>query len=309
METDQKLKTYVVHNPVSGTSDAEAVREKIGQIMDEHQIPFEIHQTTGKEDIHEVVKQAIKNGFECFIAVGGDGTISGVASGLVNTGLPMVIIPTGTVNALARELKIPFDLDEALGWWLADYETKVIDVLQAHEQYYLLNVSVGTSARIMKAAKREDIHRYGVLVYIWEALKRYTSVPIYRFRLVIDGRREYSRASEILIANSGLLLGIKTLQLDEKASLDSGKLSICTARLRTVFDYVRIAVKLLMQSSDEIEEFNCVRASRGVVVDANRSVPVQGDGELIGNTPVTVTLIPRSLHIVCPAATEEVTHS
>lgn len=309
METDQKLKTYVVHNPVSGTSDAEAVGEKIRQIMDEHQIPFAIYQTTGKEDIREIVKQAIKNGFKRFIAVGGDGTISGVASGLVRTELPMVIIPTGTVNALARELKIPFDLDEALGWWLADYETKVIDVLQAQDQYYLLNVSVGTSARIMKAAKREDIHKYGVLVYIWEALKRYASIPIYRFRLVIDGRSSYSRASEILIANSGLLLGTKILQFDEKAGLDSGNLSICTARLHTVLDYVRIAMKMLRQSGDEIEEFNCVRASRDVVVDANRPVPVQGDGELIGNTPVTVTLIPRSLHIVCPPATEEVSHS
>src|SRR5215211_6687886 len=117
METDHRLKTYVVHNPVSGTTDAEAAWERIRQIMDEHQIPFEIYQTTGKEDIRDVVREAIKKGFERFVAVGGDGTISGVASGLVKTKLPMVIIPTGTVNALARELQIPFTLDEAIRWW------------------------------------------------------------------------------------------------------------------------------------------------------------------------------------------------
>lgn len=303
METNHELKTYVVHNPVSGTSDAEEVRERIHQIMEEHQIPFEIYETTGKEDIPDVVKKAINNGFERFVAVGGDGTISGVASGLVQTGLPMVIIPMGTVNALARELKIPLGLDDA-EWWLSDHDMKVIDVVEAREHFYLLNISIGTSARIMKAAKREDIHRFGVLVFIWEALKRYASIPVYRFRLVIDGRSVYSRASEIFIANSGLLLGIKTLQLDEKAGLDSGKLSICTAHLRTVFDYVRIAMKMLFQSSEDIEEFNCVGASREVTIDANRPVPVQGDGELIGNTPITVTLVPRALHIVCPAASQ-----
>src|SRR5690349_6157138 len=94
METTHKLKTYIVHNPVSGTTDAEAAHDRIRQIMDEHQIPFEIYETTGKEDIRDVVRDAIKNGFERFVAVGGDGTISGVASGLVQTEFPMVIIPT-----------------------------------------------------------------------------------------------------------------------------------------------------------------------------------------------------------------------
>lgn len=307
METDHKLKTYVVHNPVSGTTDAEAAHERIRQIMDEHQIPFDIYQTTGKEDIHDIVQNAIQKGFERFVAVGGDGTISGVASGLVQTKLPMVIIPTGTVNALARELQIPLGLDDA-DWWLRDHETRIIDVLRAREHFYLLNISVGTSARIMHAAKREDIHKYGVIVYIWEAIRRYATIPVYRFRLTIDGRTSTARAAEIFIANSGLLLGIKTLQVDEKASLDSGKLSICTAQLRTLLDYVRIAIKLFVQSAEDIEEFNCVQAAREVVIDANRPVTVQGDGELIGNTPVTVTLIPRSLHVVCPIVQENATN-
>src|SRR5215216_2905330 len=142
---DKQLKTFVVQNPVSGLSDAPTIRDRISQVMDEHQIPFEIYETTGKEDLHEVVKGAIGRGFERFVSVGGDGTISGVASGLVNTKLPLVIIPTGTVNALARELQIPFDLDEALEWWITDYDTRVIDVIQARERFYLLNVSLGTS--------------------------------------------------------------------------------------------------------------------------------------------------------------------
>src|SRR5215207_11028125 len=110
----KRLKTFVVHNPVSGLSQAEVVREKISQAMEEHQIPFEIYETTGKEDIHDLVKAAIKNGFERFVAVGGDGTVSGVASGLVRTEIPLVIIPTGTVNALARELQIPMALDDSV---------------------------------------------------------------------------------------------------------------------------------------------------------------------------------------------------
>src|ERR1041384_4520824 len=99
MEIEKQLKTYVVQNPVSGLSDAPTIHAKISQVMQENQIPFEIYETTGKEDLHEIVKAAIKKGFERFVAVGGDGTISGVASGLVNAKIPLVIVPTGTENA------------------------------------------------------------------------------------------------------------------------------------------------------------------------------------------------------------------
>jgi diacylglycerol kinase (ATP) len=297
---DKPLKTYVVQNPVSGLSDAPTIREKFQQVMEEHQIPYEIYETTGKEDLYEVVKSAIKKGFERFVAAGGDGTISGVASGLVNTKIPLVIVPTGTVNALARELQIPFALDQAIRWWVDGGRSKFIDVIEAREHYYLLNVSAGASARIMKEAKREDIHRFGVFVYLWQALKRITDIPTHRFHLVLDGKQVQFRASEVIIANSGLLMGLKALQLDPEASLDSGKLSICHARMKTMLDYVRIAFKIVTTPSDENPDLDCLEALREITIRASRPIPVQGDGEQIGYTPVTIKLIPHSLHLILP---------
>ena len=301
MYPENRLKTFVVQNPVSGLSDAPTIREKISRVMDEYQIPFEIYETTGKEDLHAIVTTAIQNGFERFIAVGGDGTISGVASGLVNTKIPLVIIPTGTVNALARELQIPFTLDEAVRWWVTEGRGKFIDMIMVRERYFLLNVSAGTAAKIMKEAKREDIHRFGAVVYLWNALKQFTDVPIYRFQLLVDGKPVNFRASEVMIANSGVLMGLKAMQLDPEAGLDSGKLTICHIQMKTVLDYARIAFKLATTPPEESPpELDCLDASREVVIRCNRPIPVQGDGEQIGYTPVTVKLIPHALHIVIP---------
>ncbi len=301
MGTEKQLKTYVVQNPVSGLSDAPTIRDKISQVMEENGIPFEIYETTGKEDLHDVVKAAIKKGFERFVAVGGDGTISGVASGLVNTKIPLVIIPTGTVNALARELEIPFTLDEAIRWWVnGDVRDKFIDVVEARDRYYLLGVSAGASAKIMKEAKREHIHRFGVLVYIWNAVKRINDVPTHRFQLTVDGKQVRFRASELMIANSGLLMGLKALRLDPNASLDSGQLSVCHARMNTFIDYVRIALKLATIPPEKNNEVDCLDAKREIVIDGNHKIPVQGDGEQIGYTPVTVKLMPHSLHVIMP---------
>lgn len=301
MDNERRLKTYVVQNPVSGLSDAETIREKIREVMDEHQIPFEIYETTGKEELREVVKAAINNGFEQFIAVGGDGTISGVASGLVHTKLPLIIVPTGTVNALARELQIPFTLDEAIRWWVDEgHRNKFIDLIMVKDRFYLLNVSAGTSAGIMKEAKREDLHRFGVLVFLWHAIRRYAQVPSHRFSVLIDGKSVQFRASEVVVANSGVLLGLKALQLDPEASLDNGRLTVCHARMQTILDYVRVGLKMATKQSEQVEDLNCLDALKEVTISASRPIPVQGDGEQIGYTPVTVKLIPHSLHLILP---------
>lgn len=301
MEIEKRLKTYVIQNPVSGLSDAPTIRDKISRVMEENNIPFEIYETTGHEDLYDIVKAAIGRGFERFVAVGGDGTISGVASGLVNTKLPLVIIPAGTVNALARELQIPFTLDEAIRWWVEGGRSKFIDVLEARERFYLLGVSAGAAAKIMKEAKREDIHRFGVLVYIWNAIKRFFDVPTHRFRLLVDGKPVSFRASELMVANSGVLMGLRALQFDPEASLDSGKLTVCHVQMKTMLDILRLGFEILTTPPRESPpDVDCIDALREITIQANRPIPVQGDGEPVGYTPVTVKLIPHSLHIIMP---------
>ena len=300
MNTNERLKTYVIHNPKSGKALGDSVREKIVQVMDEHQIPYDIYQTTGQEQLYEVVKAAIDQGFERFIAVGGDGTISGVASGLVNTGIPLVILPAGTVNALARELDIPIGLDQGAGWWLSDCEIRKIDVMQIGDRYFLLNISVGVSAEITKDVEREEINRLGVLAFLWRAFKSRKDLPSYKFQVTIDNTLTYIRASELMIANSGVLLGMKALQLDPNANLDDAQMSVCYARFRSLFDYVRIALRVIFSRSDEQAKMDCTTALHEVRVFSNRPIPVQGDGDKAGMTPVTITLVPRALNVVAP---------
>jgi diacylglycerol kinase family enzyme len=267
--------------------------------MEEHQVPYELYETTGKEQLHEVVKKAIERGFEQFVAVGGDGTISGVASGLVNTGLPLVILPAGTVNALARELGIPIGIDNAAGWWLGDRQIRKIDVMQIKDRYFLMNISVGVSAEIVHEVDRKEINRLGVLAFIRNAFRR-RDLPFFRFQVTIDNTLSYIRASELFIANSGVLLGLKSFTLDPDADLDTGKMSVCYARIRTVWEYVRIALKIIVAPREEKQELNCTDARREVRIHSTRPVPVQGDGDKIGSTPITITLVPRALHLVVP---------
>ena len=106
VDIQQRPKTYVVLNPVAGVSEPGHVRQRIESALQAHDVSFEIYETTGKsdEDIKQLVHQAVNQGFKLFISAGGDGTLSSVIDGLVGSELPLVIIPTGTWNALARAL-------------------------------------------------------------------------------------------------------------------------------------------------------------------------------------------------------------
>src|SRR4030095_7193462 len=110
----QKPKTFIVVNPVSGTLQAEEVREKIQTALQVHDIPFEIYETKGDDNFKQIVRNAIQGGCKLVITAGGDGTLSGVIDGLVDTQIPLLILPAGTWNALAQALNIPLQIDAAL---------------------------------------------------------------------------------------------------------------------------------------------------------------------------------------------------
>src|SRR5215213_11490302 len=111
----QRPKTYVVLNPVAGVSEPGDVRQRIETALQAHDLPMEIYETTGQteENIKQLVRNAVKQGFQLFISAGGDGTLTSVIDGLVGSDIPLMIIPTGTWNALARALDIPLQVEPA----------------------------------------------------------------------------------------------------------------------------------------------------------------------------------------------------
>ena len=146
VDIQQKPKTYVVMNPVAGVSEPGTVREKIESALQARDIPLEIYETSGEEDIKQLVRDAVKKGFKLFISAGGDGTLSSVIDGLVGTEIPLVIIPTGTWNALARALDIPLQVDQAIDLLFQEHKIQTIDAMDVDGNYFVLSVSAGVGA-------------------------------------------------------------------------------------------------------------------------------------------------------------------
>jgi YegS/Rv2252/BmrU family lipid kinase len=303
VDIQQRPKTFVVVNPVAGVSQPEAVREKIESAFQSRDIPFEIYETTGNENLKQKVRSAIKQGFQLFVSAGGDGTLSGVIDGLVGTQIPLVILPTGTWNTVAQIMSIPLQIDQALELVFQEHRIQTVDALQVDQGFFILSVSAGVGSRTMEDVKRQEKRRFGKLVDLWKGIKQLMEFRSYLFDVKIDGQPSRFRASELMVANSASL-GLKALQLDPSIRMDDGKLNICRIYANTLGEYLRLAVSMLRGDQKHNWNVFCIEATKEVEIRCSEKLPVQGDGDIIGRLPVTIKIVPKAVQIVTPVNSE-----
>ena len=299
----QKPKTFVVVNPVAGVSQSETVREKIESALKAKEIPFEVYETTGKDNFKQIIRNAVKQGFKLVIVAGGDGTLSGVVDGLVDTQIPLLILPTGTWNALAQALNIPLQFDAAMELLFQEHRIQSIDAMNIDKNYYVLSISAGVGARTLKAVKREEKRRFGRLAELRSAIVHLLEFRSHTFDVKIDGKFTKFRASELMVSNSSIL-GIKALQLDPDIRMDDGKLNVCRIYANTISEYLKLAVSMLRGDQKHNWNIHCMEALQEVEIHCRERLPVQGDGDLIGQLPITVKIQPKAVQIVTPVNSE-----
>ena len=303
VDIQQKPKTFIVVNPVAGVSQPEAVRAKIAAAFQSRDIPFEVYETTGKENLKQTVRSAVKQGFRLFVSAGGDGTLSGVIDGLVGTQIPLIILPTGTWNTVAQIMNIPLQVDPALELVFQEHELRAIDALEVDQSYFLLSVSAGVGSRTMEDVKRQEKRRFGKLVDLWKGIKQIMEFRSYLFDVKIDGKPSRFRASELIVANSPSL-ALKALQLDPSIRMDDGKLNVCRIYANTLGEYFKLIISMLRGDQKHNWNVLCIEATGEVEIHCREKLPVQGDGDIIGRLPIKVKIVPRAIQIVAPLNSE-----
>jgi YegS/Rv2252/BmrU family lipid kinase len=258
----------------------------------------DVHTITPAEQVTAAVRAALPGGFDLVAAAGGDGTVAAVASALVHTDLPLGIIPVGTGNILARDLGIPLDLDSALQLLCGPHQMRTLDAMQVGEQYFLLSMGVGLSAVMMRDTTIEDKRRLGRLAYPLRGLQALLGFQPQRFTLTVDGKGSRIRAAEVVVANSSTV-GHPNIRWGSHVRLDDGVLDVCIVRARVPLDYFKIAWNLVRrQKRDPRVRF--LRARESIVISAGRALPVEADGDLLGQTPVHIQVVPAAVRVIVP---------
>jgi diacylglycerol kinase (ATP) len=297
-QTDQKH-VLLVYNPMAGQDDNGASRQKIEDRLKGMNWILEVYETTGEEVLPEVVRERVEKNVDLVVVVGGDGTVSGVASGIVNTKIPLAIIAGGSGNVVAQELKIPLNVDDALDLITGEHRFRDIDALCKGNQYYFLAVSVGISTRVIQETKREQKRRFGFFAYVYNSLSQLTGIKLRYFRVDVDGRKLSGWASEIIIINAGLL-GLNAFREGLGVQPDDGKMEVCIVRSRTLVDLMGVLWNVLVVGERNHPELKCLDVKERVSIETSEPTIIEADGEIIGKTPIQLDLVKHAIRVVVP---------
>jgi YegS/Rv2252/BmrU family lipid kinase len=292
-------KTYVVVNPASGHYRADTVGAAIERAAATggH---VEFRELQPGERVPDIVRGALAEGFDLFVAVGGDGTVSGVVEGLDGAPAHVAIVPAGTGNLVARELGIPLDPVEAAALVAGPHSTRTIDAMQVEGQVFVLNVGVGISSATVRDTTNETKRRFGRAAYVGTGLREMLGFRPCFFTVTVDGRDTVLRATEVTVANCDFI-GDIPWPWAPTILPDDGKLDVCLVLVPTAAESIRSWLRVMRHRRKPLPNVRWLRARRSIRIEPNRKLPVQGDGELIGETPVEVTVLPDAVSIIVPA--------
>ncbi|MGP1371687.1 MAG: methylglyoxal synthase [Almyronema sp.] len=291
---------HLIFNPASGQGNAQQQLSLIREVL-EPRLHLAVHCTTPTIDATTLAKQAIAAGADLLIASGGDGTVSAVASTLVNTEIPLGILPRGTANALAAVLNIPSDLRAACEVILTGMTT-VIDTARCNDQTMTLLAGIGYEAGMVERADGDLKARFGVLGYIFAGIQQLNEQELFETQIEINGEIREFQSGAVTIANAAPPTSVLAQGLGQ-VIVNDGLLDVTISTAQTKLQSVNTLLNLfgsaLVQTTPEREDMVALRTAQ-IRIETTPPQKVVLDGEIIGTTPVEIVCQPRSLVVLVP---------
>lgn len=232
---------------------------------------------------------------ETVVAVGGDGLVRDVAIGVYGTGAAMGIVPAGRGNDLARHLGLPTD-PAGLADVLLTGPERIIDVIEIGDTVVVGNVYAGmdsVSTAIINRLRRLP----GRLAYRLGPVLAAITWRAPSFTLTVDGETITQRAHIVVLANSGDYG--HGLRIVPPASVDNGVLKVLTVDAGPILRLSRFMSEAKTGAHIAHDDVT-IRDGREVTLAADRPVPVNGDGDYLGELPATVRIRPAALPVLVP---------
>lgn len=242
--------------------------------------------TTGPHDADRLAADALATGADAVIAVGGDGTVRAVADRLAHTRLPLGIMPAGTANLFARNLRLPLRAPRraahiALRGALAavDLGSVVLHrgVDRDEPRRFLVVVGIGHDAAAVEASSLARKRRLGWAAYVEAGMSRVMAPPFTVHAQFDDTSAEHVEAWTVLVHNAAQMpVGMRVVP---DTRLDDGLLHVAVVSPRRLLHWGRIAASGMGIARAEGVLHH--RSARRVALWADR-IPVQLDGDALG---------------------------
>lgn len=290
--------TLIILNPAAHSERARRKRAQVEALARD----CVVCATTCTGEAESMARRGVQEGFEKIVAAGGDGTINEVVNGICPSGLrpemkvALGLLPIGTMNVFATELGLPVH-DLELCWNIIQSDsTRAVDLPKANEKFFAQLAGVGLDAQVVKETSAQLKKNFGPLSYLISAAQIAARQPP---RLFIESADAPVKEGSFVLVGNGRLYG-GPFPFFKHAVIDDGKLDVVVFKSLGYLEIIKYLQDVVFSSEIRVPEIEYFQTSR-LHVESDQSVPVEVDGELVGNCPVEFTLQERSLRVLAPA--------
>jgi len=283
-------------NPISGVGRQKLIEKYAENILDKSSCSFDFIYTQYSRHAETIAKDSCNN-YEIIVAVGGDGTINEIASGLIGSQCTMAIIPTGSGNGLARCLRIPLKLKKALALINKGIVRK-IDTISCNGKCFVNVGGIGFDAEIGHLF--DTAEKRGLLTYIKITLAEILYFKQKLYELSFEGKTRTIEALLISVANS--TQWGNDVKIAPQARVDDGLVDICVLKKFPLFLSPIIAFRLISGTITSSKYFETFSVSNIEITQEDVPLKYHLDGEPMINESKTlkIKVLPLSMSVIVP---------
>jgi diacylglycerol kinase (ATP) len=293
--TTKKVKIAFIINPKSGTNKKNNLPELIAGAIDKTKYEPDYFFTQCAGHATELAKGLLAQNYAIIVAAGGDGTVNEVAKGLINSQVPLGIIPCGSGNGLARFLKIPLKVSDAVEL-INQGNGYTMDYGLINDQPFFCTCGVGFDAHIGNKFA-QSTHR-GFTTYIKETIAAFFSYKPKKYTIRIDGEKLKTRAFLITVANAGQYGN--DAYIAPQADIRDGLLDLCILTPFPKFKAFQLGFRLFNRTMDQCEY---IKVKKGQVITIKRKkkgeVHLDGEPAVMGKK-LDIHIIEKGLNVIAP---------
>jgi diacylglycerol kinase family enzyme len=296
--------TAILLNSKSGLDDKQPLRQRLADLWAAEGREARIWLTEEGQGADDLARRAVAEGCDPLVAGGGDGTINAVAAVAIEAERTLGVLPLGTFNHFAKDLKIPLDLEGAARVCL-DGHTARVDVGEVDGRIFLNNSSLGLYPSIVRHREKRQAERgWGKkAAFLWATAAMLRRYPFLDVELEVEERKLFRRTPFVFIGNNEYEM--ESLRAGARPALDRGELSLHVAHRTGRLGLLRLAFRGLFGGLRRQHDFDalCTREIR--VATRHDYLRVALDGEVtLMRTPLHYRIRPGVLRVLVPEPAE-----
>ncbi len=287
-----KQRIVFIINPISGVHKKTDIPDLIEANLDLDQFEYDITYTEYRKHAIELARKASESGIEIICAVGGDGSVHEVGTALIGTKTHLAIIPTGSGNGLARHLKIPLNVKDAI-LCINDNQYIHMDTVKVNEKRFLGVGGYGFDAVVAK--EFDNGKKRGLWGYVLTIFREFFKYNPLNVSIDVDGKVKSLPVVLCTVANSSEFGNGFTIS--PESDVTDGELELCILKPFSIWAAPMIAYNYFRKRRQSSRHSEIIRFKNAKIKLSKRIAHY--DGEPINvREELVVSVVPKSLHIL-----------